>query len=116
MSTTKAARSAGCAEVCDRLGATFRQECDRLAADGCPVHVTLDSDVVRQADVPGVSAPNPLGLSGRTVAACAAVAGAHPAVSSFDLVEINPSLDRDGQSARWAALVIWHFLTGLARR
>jgi len=37
-------------------------------------------------------------------------------VSSFDLVEINPSFDRDGQSARWAALTIWHFLSGLGRR
>jgi arginase family enzyme len=34
----------------------------------------------------------------------------------MDLVEINPSLDRDGQSARWAALVIWSFLIGLALR
>jgi formiminoglutamase len=96
--------------------ALFRHECERLSADGCSVYVTLDSDVVRQADVPGVSAPNPLGLPGRVVAACAAAAGQCTAVSSFDLVEINPSLDRDGQSARWAALTIGHFLTGLARR
>jgi len=105
-----------CSEVRDGLGAVFAQECARLATGDCPVYVTLDSDVVRQADVPGVSAPNPLGLSGLEVAACALLAGEYPAVNSFDLVEINPSLDRDGQSARWAALVIWHFLTGLARR
>jgi formiminoglutamase len=98
------------------LGSLFLRQAERLAAGGCPVYVTLDSDVVGQADVPGVSAPNPLGLSGRAVAACAAVAGEHPAVSSFDLVEINPSLDRDGQSARWAALAVWHFLAGLVRR
>lgn len=98
------------------LNALFRHECKRLSADGCSVYVTLDSDVVRQADVPGVSAPNPLGLSGDVVAACAAAIGAIAAVSSFDLVEINPSFDRDGQSARWAALTIWHFLSGLARR
>jgi formiminoglutamase len=98
------------------LNAIFRNKCKRLAADGCSVYVTLDSDVVRQADVPGVSAPNPLGLSGHVVAACAAAIGETAAVSSFDLVEINPSFDRDGQSARWAALTIWHFLSGLARR
>ncbi len=105
-----------CAEVRDRLGDAFRQECERLSASGCSVCVTLDSDVVRQADVPGVSAPNPLGLCGHELAACAALAGEHTAVSSFDLVEINPSFDRDGQSSRWAALVVWHFLSGLARR
>lgn len=102
-------------ELVDCLEAKFRQECERLSP-GCSVYVTLDSDVVCQADVPGVSAPNPLGLSGRAVASCAATAGACPAVSSFDLVEINPSFDRDGQSARWAALVIWHFLRGLSHR
>jgi formiminoglutamase len=98
------------------LGNVFLRESERLSAGGCPVYVTLDSDVVQQADVPGVSAPNPLGLFGKNVSACAAVAGACAAVSSFDLVEINPSLDRDGQSARWAALTIWHFLSGLTRR
>lgn len=102
-------------EIGDDLKAIFRRACERLAADGS-VYVTLDSDVVRQADVPGVSAPNPLGLAGRDLAACAAIAGACPAVSSFDLVEMNPSIDRDGQSARWAALVVWHFLRGLAKR
>ncbi|MHB1426556.1 MAG: formimidoylglutamase [Gemmataceae bacterium] len=103
------------AEVSDCLESVFRQECERLSRGGS-IYLTVDSDVVRQADVPGVSAPNPLGLSGRAVAACAASAGAHPAVSSFDLVEINPVFDRDGQSARWAALVVWHFLSGLSRR
>jgi formiminoglutamase len=98
-----------------RLPAVFRRECQRLSAGGCPVYVSLDADVVRQAEVPGVSAPNPLGLSARAVASFAAAAGAMPAVSSFDLVEINPTLDRDGQSARWAAVVLWHFLRGLSR-
>ena len=98
------------------LSSIFHRECQRLSAGGCPVYVTLDSDVVHQADVSGVSAPNPLGLSGHVVAACAAAVGQCTAVSSFDLVEINPSLDRDGQSARWAALTIWYFLIGLTRR
>jgi formiminoglutamase len=68
------------------------------------------------ADVPGVSAANPLGLSGREIASCARLAGTLPGVASFDLVEINPSYDRDSQSARWAALAVWNFLMGLAAR
>jgi formiminoglutamase len=94
----------------------FGRERDRLAAVGCQVYVTLDADVVRAADVPGVSAPNVAGLSGRHALALARLAGRSPQVSSFDLVEINPRHDRDGQSARWGALVIWHFLMGLASR
>jgi formiminoglutamase len=105
------------AEECgNRLEAIFRAECERLAANNGSVYATFDSDVVSQADVPGVSAPNPLGLSGRVAASCAAAAGACAAVSSFDLVEINPSVDRDGQSARWAAVAVWHFLSGSSRR
>jgi formiminoglutamase len=104
------------AETQNRLEAVFRAECRRLAGGNGSVYVTLDSDVVCQADAPGVSAPNPLGLPGQAVAACAAAAGVCPAVTSFDLVEINPSFDRDGQSTRWAASVIWHFLSGLSRR
>ncbi len=103
-------------QLCDSVDATFRRECQRLAQGNGSVYVTLDSDVVCQADVPGVSAPNPLGLTGQSILPCAEAAGLNQDVSSFDLVEINPSFDRDGQSARWGAAVLWHFLSGLARR
>jgi len=94
----------------------FRDEVQLLAMGGCHVYVTLDADAVRAADVPGVSAPNALGLPGEEVIDCAYLAGEMPSVASFDLVEINPRYDRDGQSARWAALAIWNFLIGLGVR
>ena len=56
------------------------------------------------------------GLPGEALLTCARLAGSCQEVSSFDLVEINPRLDRDDQSARWGALVIWNFLLGLATR
>jgi formiminoglutamase len=98
------------------LAETFQAECVRLGQQGCHVYVTLDADVVQSADVPGVSAPNPAGLPGAELLGCARLAGSLSQVSSLDLVEINPGLDRDGQSARWAALVIWNFLLGLTTR
>jgi formiminoglutamase len=104
------------AQVRDMLCQHFALEHERLARSGQPVYVTLDADAVDVADVPGVSAPNVLGLSGMEVIACARLAGESRQVTSFDLVEINPTFDRDGQSARWAALVIWYFLVGLAHR
>jgi formiminoglutamase len=115
------ARAQGCKvrwgqEVESCLEQSFLEQCELLARDGCQVYVTLDADAVQAADVPGVSAPNVMGLQGSKVAACARLAGSLPYVSSLDLVEINPRLDRDGQSARWAALVIWNFLIGLAGR
>jgi formiminoglutamase len=88
----------------------------RIARLGGKVYVSLDADVVRTADVPGVSAPNPTGLWGDEVLNAIQQASLLPDVSSFDLCEINPSFDRDDQSSRWAARVIWNFLIGVASR
>jgi formiminoglutamase len=95
---------------------SLRRDCEAFGSNGCGVYVTLDADVVRASDVPGVSAPNVAGIEGDLGVALARQAGKSPHVSSFDLVEINPRYDRDGQSARWAALAVWNFLAGLALR
>src|SRR5262249_42292067 len=105
-----------CAQAPDPLGQHLNHERQRRPRAGDRVYVSLDADVVHCADVPGVSAPTPLGLSGAELIACARLAGEAPNVTSFDVVEINPAFDRDGQSARWAALVVWYFLVGLAQR
>jgi formiminoglutamase len=105
-----------CNEVRDSLEHHFLDEYNRLAAAACQVYITVDADAIRAADVPGVSAPNVSGLSATRVAACARLAGRSQQVSSFDLVEINPRLDRDYQSGRCGALIIWNFLIGLASR
>jgi formiminoglutamase len=115
------AREHGCVvrwadEVKTRLLHCFQEECDRLRGEGCRIYVTVDADAVRAADVPGVSAPNVVGLEGAEVSACARWAGTLPQVSSLDVVEINPRYDPDGLSARWGALLVWNFLVGLASR
>jgi formiminoglutamase len=103
-------------ELHGSLKDSFQKERDRLAALGCNVYLTFDADALSVTAVPGVSAPNPAGLAAGEVLECVRLAGRSPQVSSFDLVEINPRHDRDGQSARWAALTIWSFLVGLAGR
>lgn len=103
-------------ELSPSLAHHFAAERDRLAAAGCAVLLTIDADVVRMADVPGVSAPNPAGLAGEAVIAAARLAGSSPAVTSLDLVEISPPHDRDDQSARWGAVLLWNFLIGLRSR
>jgi formiminoglutamase len=102
-------------EVTGTLRQHFVREYERLTAAGCQVYVSVDADVVRAADVPGVSAPNPIGLAGTELVATAAHFGA-AAVGSIDVVEIDPMHDRDGQSVRWAAAVVWHSLVSLAAR
>src|SRR5262249_14276176 len=49
----------------------------------CAVYLSLDADVIRSADVPGVSAPNPLGLDGVEVVECVRLAGTLPHIVSF---------------------------------
>jgi formiminoglutamase len=94
----------------------FESVCSRLLGQTDFLYVSVDADAVRAGDVPGVSAPNPLGLDGHELAACARSAGVNPGVASFELVEINPHYDLDDRSTRWAATMVWHFLMGLCMR
>jgi formiminoglutamase len=103
-------------EIGSNLAGALIAEYDRLAALGCAIYVSLDADVVSAADVPGVSAPNPDGIPAAEILACLRQVGRLTGVASFDLVEISPPFDRNGQSARWAALAVWNFMMGLAER
>jgi formiminoglutamase len=94
----------------------FLVELDELGSGGGAVLLTVDADAFRAADVPGVSAPNPAGFPGMVWPIMAELAGQNPGVRSLELVEVNPNFDRDGQSARWAALGLRQFLVGLAAR
>jgi formiminoglutamase len=91
-------------------------EMERMRAESGAVLLTVDADAFRQADVPGTSAPSPVGLDGRLWPDIAFLAGTRAAVRSIDLVEVNPNFDRDGQTTRWAASGIRQFLVGLAIR
>jgi formiminoglutamase len=81
-----------------------------------PALVSFDLDAVNQAEAPGVSAPNAAGLRSELWMQAAYAAGRCPAVTSADVVELNPAVDRDGQTARVAALTVWWLLRGCAER
>lgn len=83
---------------------------------GGPALVSFDLDVVGQAFAPGVSAPSVDGLAPALLGRAAYLAGRNPAVRSVDFVEVNPLLDRDEQTSRLAAWLLWRFLEGLAHR
>ena len=78
--------------------------------------VTMDMDAVKQAEAPGVSAPNASGISSEIWLELAFQFGRHPLVTSFDLCEVNPEYDQDSQTIRLAALTVWYFLLGVALR
>lgn len=83
---------------------------------GGPAMASFDLDAVDRAHAPGVSAPATAGLDPRTWLAAAERCGRAAAVSSVDVVELNPRFDRDGQTAALAAATVWRFLRGLSLR
>ena len=80
------------------------------------VMTTFDLDAVDQAYAPGVSAPAANGLSPDLWLHAAYSAGKYSFVKSMDVVELNPTFDRDHETARLAALTVWYFLKGLSER
>lgn len=80
------------------------------------VFCSIDIDSVAQAFAPGVSAPSPDGFTPEEVSLAAYLAGVHPKVGYFDIMEMNPVFDQEGRTARLAAALILHFLSGLAKR
>ncbi|MEM1043804.1 MAG: formimidoylglutamase [Bacteroidota bacterium] len=81
-----------------------------------PTLATFDLDAVDAADAPGVSAPNVGGLPADLWLYAAYELGRSPLVTSVDVVELNPTFDIDGRTARLAALTVWNVLKGLAER
>lgn len=75
----------------------------------------FDMDVVRSADAPGVSAPNPTGLTSDEFCQIAAIAGADKRTRLMEFSECNPDYDSDGRTARLAAIAIWYALAGIAK-
>jgi formiminoglutamase len=110
------------AYVQQRGRAIWRDEltCESIAsiygAMASPTLVSFDLDALNQAEAPGVSAPNAAGLRSELWLAAAYAAGQSESVTSADVVELNPRLDRDGQTVRLAALTVWWLLRGCAER
>ncbi|MBZ0305651.1 MAG: formimidoylglutamase [Anaerolineae bacterium] len=74
----------------------------------------LDMDVVQAADAPGVSAPNPTGLTSAEFCKIAEIAGQDSRSRLFEITEVNPTYDIDGRTCRLAAAAIFYFLLGKA--
>ncbi|WP_298405742.1 formimidoylglutamase [uncultured Chloroflexus sp.] len=86
------------------------------ASDAASIGWGFDLDVVQSAEAPGVSAPNPLGMSGDELVALAMVAGADPRTRLIEFSELNPQYDIDDRTARLAAVALWYALAAFAER
>lgn len=89
---------------------------DHLATRTDAMHVDLDLDVLDRAFAPGCPGARPGGLTPRQLTAGAHLAGAHPAVRTFDLVEVDPSADVTELTLMATAAVFLAVATGVATR
>lgn len=94
----------------------FQAACGQATSGVRPLFVSFDMDAVHSADAPGVSATAPIGFSGAEMCAAAEYAGSLPLTGMIDIAEVNPVYDYDGRTAKLAALVVMHFLAGVAGR
>ena len=70
------------------------------------LYITIDMDGFSSAYAPGVSAPSPLGFTPYFVFKMLSFLLTTQKVISFDIAELNPSLDRDNLTANLAAKLI----------
>lgn len=80
------------------------------------VLLTLCTDVVNAAFAPGVSAPSPFGLEPTTVRAIIRRVASHEKTRSFDICEVNPSLDENGQTVKLGAHFVNEAIAGFMRK
>ena len=90
-------------ETSEEIIHDFIKPCDHL-------YLTLCSDVFSTAYVPGVSAPQPLGLAPQRVLALIASVIASGKVRCMDVAEVSPPFDHDERSSRVAALMLYEVM------
>jgi len=71
--------------------------------------------VLNAAFAPGVSAPSPFGLDTTTVRIILQKVISHPKTHSFDICEVNPSLDENGRTVKLGAYFVYEALNNLLK-
>lgn len=74
---------------------------------------SFDLDCLDASHAPGVSAPNPAGMTVREAARRMFIAASDPRLRCLDIMELCPTHDQDGRTARAAAHLFLHALMGL---
>lgn len=76
------------------------------------IYVSVDMDVIDQAEAPGCPAIGPGGMQGQTLLDAITYLGEQRKVKGLEIVEIDPTVDFRDMTSRLAAHVILHFLKG----
>lgn len=91
----------------DKTTAALKQFIDQTDC----LYLTIDLDVFSSAFAPGVSAASPMGIDPFTALTFLKIIKTSGKVISMDIAELNPHFDRDQQTARLGARLIYHWLT-----
>jgi len=77
---------------------------------------SFDMSAIRQSDAPGNANATPNGFYGEEACQMARYAGMSDKITSAGFFEMNPALDRNGQTAHLLAQMIWYFIDGFYHR
>jgi len=80
---------------------------EKVLAQAERVYLTIDLDVLPAGEMPSVSAPAALGVPALDLLPVIGEICRSGKLQAVDLVEFNPTYDRDGQGARLAARLAW---------
>lgn len=81
---------------------------DVAGADGAAIYLTLDIDALDPSSAPGAGAHEHGGLTPRFVSAL--IRRLAPAVSAFDIAEVNPMFDLHGMTSNLASKLMWDLI------
>lgn len=78
--------------------------------------LSFDISAIRQSDAPANANATPNGFYGEEACQMVRFAGLSDKLSCIGFYEMNPSFDRNGQTAHLLAQMIWHFIDGYYHR
>lgn len=96
-------------EALDQGAEAVAGRCLEVAgADGAAIYLTLDIDALDPSSAPGAGAHEHGGLTPRFVSAL--IRRLAPAVSAFDIAEVNPMFDLHGMTSNLASKLMWDLI------
>ncbi len=101
---------------CHRLG-MFRNKMTEFEPIVRNTHLlSIDVSAIAQADAPGVENGSPNGFKSDEICSICRYAGMADRLSSLGIYQYNPWYDRDEQTAKLIAQMIWYFIDGYYSR